>query len=229
MSDITKQIAILIFANSSMEELKNKPIAYGQNLFNYFNSQTLKKVRKTNLPFVLCSEKDQCGATFAERFTNAIAALFDKGYEKIITIGNDSPNLRSADIIEASKKLVDNDIVIGPSMDGGIYLMGLHKGSFIKKNFLQLPWQTNQLAKTLINTILDNGLVLKSLRYLRDIDTIHDLKRFSRYTRHLSLIFKHILLTIFETSFIAILFREGFVPRIVTSVYFNKGSPSLTS
>ncbi|WP_160114021.1 DUF2064 domain-containing protein [Aquimarina sp. AU119] len=227
MIDQHEQIAVLIFANSSEEELKHKCIPKGKGLFNYFNSQTLKKVRKTNLPFFLYSEKDQLGNNFAERFANAIEDLFNKGYEKIITLGNDSPNLEVSHIIEASKKLSHNDAVIGPSMDGGVYLMGLHRKSFNKLQFLELPWQTNTLAKTFINKILKLGLTVHFLKYLKDIDNLKDLKQFLRDIRNLSSIFKNILLTIFKTSFQEIRFQDVFISKVVTTLHFNKGSPSL--
>lgn len=222
-----KEIAILVFANSSKEELKHKRIANGEHLFNYFNSQTIDKVRKTNLPFAVYSEKEQHGNTFGERFANAIEDLFNKGYQKIITIGNDSPNLKTSHLIDACNTLLKNDVVIGPSTDGGIYLMGFHKQNFEKQAFLKLPWQTKKLAKTIISTTSSKGQKIEVQQKLRDIDGFQDLKDFFYNTKNLSQILKSILVQLLTNFSKKISYKNIFISVYIFKTTFNKGSPVL--
>jgi hypothetical protein len=71
--------AILVFANNAEKELLSKSIR-SASVFDLLNTETLKTVRKTGLPFYHYSEKEQIGKTFAERFTNAIKSIYDRGY-----------------------------------------------------------------------------------------------------------------------------------------------------
>jgi len=62
----------------------------------------------------------------------------------VITIGNDTPILKSHHIVEASRQLESKNVVLGPSLDGGFYLLGIHKTHFNREQFIDLPWQNEQ-------------------------------------------------------------------------------------
>ena len=135
--------AILIFANSSKEEMKYKAIPKGNILFDVLTEHTLNTARKTGLPYFLMSEKEQIGSSFGERFVNAISSIFELDFDMVITIGNDTPQLKSSDIVRASKLLGAKKSVLGPSRDGGFYLMGIHKSQFDAKTFRECTCQKN--------------------------------------------------------------------------------------
>ncbi|CAN0575163.1 unnamed protein product, partial [Ectocarpus sp. 12 AP-2014] len=67
----------------------------GERVFETLTKETLRKVKRTKQPYFHISEKEQTGNSFGERFTNAIQTVFDKGYEHIITVGNDTPQLKT--------------------------------------------------------------------------------------------------------------------------------------
>ncbi|WP_103864783.1 DUF2064 domain-containing protein [Aquimarina sp. I32.4] len=224
-----KQIAILVFANSSQEELKHKHLVHGQQLFDHFNKKTLTEVRKTGLPYAIYSEKEQHGTTFGERFANAIEDLFEKGYQKIITIGNDSPNLTASYLIDTSHKLMHNTMVVGPSIDGGIYLLGLDRSDFEKDSFIQLPWQTRLLSKSLIKKISASGVHIKLLSRLKDIDELQDLRFFLSRINRTTRLLKSILLQLFSCIYEAIIYQFKLVVTTIHTIPFNKGSPDLIS
>jgi len=110
---MNKKIAILIFANSAEYEAKQKPFQSSEVLFDVLNAQILKVVKNTGLPYFLSSEKNQIGATFGERFTNAIESIYNRGFEAVVTIGNDTPHLQTKHILTAVHQLKQNDIVLG--------------------------------------------------------------------------------------------------------------------
>ncbi|WP_047550770.1 DUF2064 domain-containing protein [Psychroserpens sp. Hel_I_66] len=221
------QTAILIFANSAEFEAIQKPFQSSQLLFDALNLQTLKVVKKTGIPYFLSSEKNQTGNSFGERFTNAIQSVYDKGFENVITIGNDTPHLQSQHILKAVENLKQNDIVLGPSKDGGFYLMGLKKSHFNVETFLKLPWQTSALSRSISKAVQSQRIKLSYLEFLSDIDTLLDAKHNIDSFKKLSRAIKDNLISyisvekeIISSYFISI---ENFSQTLL----FNKGSPVL--
>ncbi len=180
----TIRTAILVFANSSQEEVKHKAIVKGTLLFDILTAHTLETVEKTRLPYFHFTEDQQKGSTFGERFSNAIQAVYDKGYDRIITIGNDSPQLKPEHIFEAENQLKNNRFVLGPSADGGFYLMGLHLDQFNPNMFRQLAWQTSNLSKQLLDLVSVSKEVV-CLETLFDIDTVTDIKSFIAFANYI--------------------------------------------
>lgn len=217
--------AILVFANSSKQEALNKPIFGGDQLFSELNKSTLKIVQSTGIPFFVYTEREQIGNSFGERFVNAIQNVYDLGYESIITIGNDTPHLQKHHLIESVKQLKNNNFVLGPSADGGFYLMGLHKSQFNKNTFLKLPWQSKNLAKSVSLLIKTSKIEVTQLEVLYDIDTLQDLKTISKISVGLSKIMKAIINRIIN-PFVKI-FRGVIIITDTYQQYFfyNKGSP----
>lgn len=217
--------AILIFANSSLEELKYKAIPKGNVLFDVLTEHSLTTARKTGLPYFLMSEKGQIGNSFGERFVNAVGSVFDLDFDKVIAIGNDTPQMKSSDIVRASKLIDAKKAVLGPSQDGGFYLMGIHKSQFDPKTFRELPWKTNSLASEIATVIEASKVRVVQFRKLLDVDTHADLKRILKGWKHstdkiLQVIIR--LVTPRSTAFIQkyLQFGPNFYPT-----YFNKGSP----
>lgn len=217
--------AILIFANSSKEELKYKPMPKGRVLFDGLTEHALKTARKTGLPYFLISEKEQIGSGFGERFVNAIGSIFGMDFDKVIAIGNDTPQLQAYDIIRASELICADSAVLGPSMDGGFYLIGLHRCQFDARAFMELPWKSNTLTKKISSLIEVSGVDVIRLRVLSDLDTNADLKKILKGLKDTSdWIFQIILFLVTSTGKIPV---QGFVlPSLnINSTYFNKGSP----
>ncbi|MEZ4968388.1 MAG: DUF2064 domain-containing protein [Flavobacteriaceae bacterium] len=218
--------AILIFANSSKEELKYKNIPKGKIVFEGLTEHALNTAKKTGLPYFLLSEKEQSGSCFGERFVNAICSIFVKDFDNIITIGNDTPQIKSSDIIQASRLVQAKKSVLGPSMDGGFYLMALHKSQFNPKAFKKLPWRENTLFKKISALIEAASADIIRLRVLADLDTKSDLKRILKGLEYRpEKIFKLILSLVVPVIKIMV---QAFIPLSFKfkSVYFNKGSPS---
>ncbi len=190
--------AVLIFANSSQEEAKHKSIASDGKLFDALTNKTLKTVEKSQLPYFHFSEKQQIGSSFGERFSNAIQAVFDKGYEHIITIGNDSPQLMASHILKANEQLQSKKFVLGPTTDGGFYLMGLHNTQFDASAFKNLAWQTSSLLQQLQGLVCKQAKEIVLLEHLFDIDTVNDIKAIVAYTYNLPELILMLLLQLLD-------------------------------
>lgn len=219
--------AILIFANSAQQEAANKPFRKSSALFDVLNKQTLQKVKGSKLPYILISEEEQIGETFGERYTNAIQFVYNQGFENVITVGNDTPQLQTSQLIETAKKLEENPIILGPSKDGGYYMMGLSKSQFNLETFLNLPWQTSQLTKRISRLLSARKIKIVFLKILADIDDISDAKSIFNDFRNISATLKRILISLFSSEKIIISYSPFFFQNLSEENYFNKGSPEL--
>lgn len=219
--------AILIFANSAEFEATQKSFPSSAQLFEALNAETLAVVKTTGLPFFHYSERDQIGTTFGQRFTNAILSVYDKGFENVITIGNDTPSLKPHHILRAVDKLQQNYSVLGPSTDGGFYLMGLKKSHFNLETFLKLPWQTSGLNRSISSLSSAQNIQLSYLEVLSDIDNVSDIKHIANSFRRISTRIKQLLHTYISVE--KKIRTSHFIPIEIHihALLFNKGSPQL--
>ena len=106
-------------------------------------------------------------AAFAEVFTQC---------DKVIVIGSDCAQLSSSHIQDAINQLDRCNVVIGPSLDGGYYLLGMDKNySFLFDN---ITWSTATVYVETIDNALHNGLTYTSIEQLSDIDYIEDWEQY---------------------------------------------------
>jgi len=220
-----KNTAVLIFANSSEKELIEKSIPSSFQLFEKLNTLVQETVRKTGLPYFLMTENEQIGSSFGERFTNAIQQIFDKGYENIISIGNDTPQLSAAHLQKANHLLSENKIVLGPSRDGGFYLMGIHRSLFKKEQFLKLSWQTRGLVKCVERLIYRSGASSCRLETLQDIDTSEDLRSILHVFGAISSEIRTIIVHLLKSNFLFFKKEENLKKTTYAHCFYNKGSP----
>lgn len=130
------------------------------------------------------SYEPQTGSDLGERMNSAFEKCFSDGFEKAILIGSDSPDL-PREIIEAGfAALASVDAVIGPSCDGGYYLIGFRAATFLRDPFSGIPWSTEGVLKSTLAILDKKGLEVTVLPTWRDIDTYEDLKTFVEINRN---------------------------------------------
>ncbi|WP_034886743.1 DUF2064 domain-containing protein [Gillisia sp. Hel_I_29] len=224
---MTKKTAVLIFANSSAEEQMQKAIPKGQALFDVLNNKTLKTVQRSELPYFLYTEKEQKGNSFGSRFVNAIQEVFDQGFTNIITIGNDTPQLTTSHLIAAATQLEANKVIIGPSTDGGFYLMGIERSQFDAATFLDLPWQSSKLCKSLEAVLNKTSTEIVKLEVLNDLDGFKDLSFFRNCFKGISVEITKLILALFSSGKKVNSLPNILIPRLQFRILFNKGSPNL--
>ena len=113
----------------------------------------------------------QCEGDLGQRMKTAFDEAFDEGYNKVIIIGSDVYSLSELIIQQAFHKLNYHDVVIGPALDGGYYLLGL------KMNYPQIFNNKNWGTKSVLKETL-HDLKSKSIFFLNpqnDIDDYEDL------------------------------------------------------
>ena len=117
---------------------------------------------------------------------NAFKHSFDAGYRKSIIIGSDCIEIDSELIEKAFDYLDRCDVIIGPSLDGGYYLIGTNKP--IDIIFNNMKWSTENVLGETINRLKKNGLDYILLEYLNDIDKLKDLEKHQWLIKRYSII-----------------------------------------
>ena len=127
----------------------------------------------------------QSGIDLGERMKNAFADGFNLGYEDIILIGSDLPDISKIIIESGFKALKINEVVFGPAEDSGYYLIGMNKlHSFI---FEDKPWSQSHLLDVSLQELNKNNVGFSLLEILNDIDTYEDLIASNFYKNNIDL------------------------------------------
>ncbi len=99
--------------------------------------------------------------------------------KNIIFIGTDLPDLCHQDILKTLKELQKNDLILGPSDDGGYWLIGL-SGKIISKYlyfpFINIVWSKENVLQNTIDNFTSAEIKYKLLNKKVDIDTIIDIE-----------------------------------------------------
>jgi rSAM/selenodomain-associated transferase 1 len=122
----------------------------------------------------------QRGENLGERMENGFTEAFAMNFKRVVLIGSDIPDLSLEFIEEAFHCLQEKDAVIGPSLDGGYYLIGFKDNTFSSRVFKGIPWSTERVFEQTMKILEREGLTVHSLKPMRDIDTIEDLRSFIR-------------------------------------------------
>jgi len=137
------------------------------------NGSSIPFLRKFENHFQL---KRQTGKDLGERMYRAFCRCKREKFHRIIIIGTDCLTLNERDINRAFQKLENYDCVLGPSKDGGYYLIALKSPQW--KIFENINWSTESVLR---QTIRGVRLLRKKtflLKCREDIDTAVNLKNF---------------------------------------------------
>ena len=122
----------------------------------------------------------QYGGDLGERMENCFMEAFAMNFKRVVLVGSDIPELPLEVIEEAFHSLQKKDAVIGPSLDGGYYLIGFKDKTFSSKIFKGIPWSKERVFEETMKILEREGLTVHTLKPLRDIDTIEDLRNLSK-------------------------------------------------
>lgn len=156
-----------------------------QNLQPYFNlfwfwdlgkDDISKEKIKINIPDSIQVKKQTSGDLGWKMFKafEEVYNLYDNKFFPVLIIGSDAPTL-DVSILELARKLLqDNDFVLGPSADGGYYLLGMNQ--LFPSLFQNIEWSTERVLDQTLEKIESLKKSYKLLPTLSDIDTFHDYK-----------------------------------------------------
>jgi rSAM/selenodomain-associated transferase 1 len=118
----------------------------------------------------------QTGEDLGERMKNGFVEAISMNFKRVVLIGSDIPDLPLEFIEEAFTSLQEKDVVIGPSFDGGYYLIGFKNETFLPRVFEGIHWSTESVFEKTLKVLEQEGLAVHTLQPLRDIDTVEDLR-----------------------------------------------------
>ena len=118
----------------------------------------------------------QRGPDLGARMKWAMQDAFEQGAEDVLLTGTDLPTLPRAHLMESLTLIKKHDVVLGPTADGGYYLIGLHR--MVPALFEGIAWSTASVFADTKEKTEDAGLSLGLLPECRDLDTLEDLKVF---------------------------------------------------
>ncbi|MGA1791683.1 MAG: TIGR04282 family arsenosugar biosynthesis glycosyltransferase [bacterium] len=167
-------------------------------LYNNFVLDLLASVMGLSIPLWVCfyppdhSEKfslwlgsqyhfiPQKGKDLGERMKNAFSRAFEHGFRKVVLIGSDIPDLPMDIIDEAFLSLDPSDMVIGPTCDGGYYLIGFGSDRFVPEIFEGITWGAHTVLKETLDICILKGKRIYALPEWQDVDTLSDLRELEK-------------------------------------------------
>jgi uncharacterized protein len=108
-----------------------------------------------------------------ERMHRALLNGLGAGADRIVLVGCDIPELSEAIMAEAFDRLHQRRVVLGPSLDGGYYLIGVRSDippSVLASLFVDIPWSTADVFLRTVDRMEAAGIPFVPLPLLRDVD-----------------------------------------------------------
>jgi rSAM/selenodomain-associated transferase 1 len=122
--------------------------------------------------------KPQSTGSLGERMAQTFQQAFTAGAAQAVIIGTDCPGLTAEILVQAFSTLRTSDLVLGPAMDGGYYLIGLTKPR--PSLFSEIDWGTPSVLKQTLAKA--HALTISQLPPLHDIDRPEDLAHFDYHS-----------------------------------------------
>lgn len=119
----------------------------------------------------------QIGQNLGQKMKNAFKYAFAESFSKAVVIGSDSPDLPEDFLRQAFSALDSHDAVVGPGLDGGYYLIGFSKQSFVPQVFEGVSWSTPVVCEQTLNTLRKHKLKVHLLPKWYDVDVLSDLNK----------------------------------------------------
>ena len=176
-----------------------------RTLYENFIHDMISRLEKEAFPLFICVHPEnalaglkalfgkhlqylpQRGDNLGRRMENCLRDAFSRGFHRAILLGSDIPDLPGEIVTDAFRFLNTVDCVIGPSIDGGYYLIGFRNDSLLPEAFSDMRWGTETVLAETTEILTRFHLSTHLMRTWGDIDTVDDLKRFLEQNRDTSL------------------------------------------
>jgi rSAM/selenodomain-associated transferase 1 len=119
------------------------------------------------------SYQPQGEGDLGQRMQRSLLSALQNGAQQVVFIGIDCPGINAEILTTAFNNLTHHDLVVGPAVDGGYYLIGLKQ--YVPELFANIDWGTATVLQRTINIAQQLNLSLMQLSLLADIDRPEDL------------------------------------------------------
>ncbi|MBD2663651.1 hypothetical protein B6N60_01473 [Richelia sinica FACHB-800] len=164
------------------------------NLHKLMTEHTLKQVQELQTDFLVSGEVRFVGGSLeliqawlgshwtysvqgegnlGQKMVRSLTEALHRGASKVVIIGTDCPGINAKILSTAFEQLKSVDVVLGPALDGGYYLIGLKQA--IPELFFNIEWGTAQVFTQTVATAHQQNLSLAYLTPLSDVDRPEDI------------------------------------------------------
>lgn len=168
--DVGQETALAIYKDL-LQHTHDIALNVDADKFLYYSESIQQNDMWNNTDFHKLIQK---GEDLGIKMWNAFKDGFKAGYKNIAIIGSDILELEEELINKAFKAIEKEEVVIGPALDGGYYLLGLSKP--IETLFKNKNWGTDSILKSTCSDLAEMNQNFKLLTELNDIDYISDIK-----------------------------------------------------
>jgi rSAM/selenodomain-associated transferase 1 len=120
----------------------------------------------------------QVGHALGERMHTLFQQAFSRGHQQVVLIGSDSPTLPRKIVENAFQSLKNHAVVLGPSADGGYYLVGASHD--VPPIFERIDWGGPQVWQQTVRCLERNNIKFAQLPEWYDVDELNDLRKLNR-------------------------------------------------
>jgi rSAM/selenodomain-associated transferase 1 len=180
---------------------KTLPQEITVELYRNFVLDTLATLKKLHTPVFICCYppdtfqkiQDWLGTTYhyipqegkdlGQRMKHCFEYAFEQGYRRVVLMGTDSPDL-PVEFLSNALSLRTHDVVLGPAVDGGYYLIGFQNTTFVAEAFEGISWSTPAVFEDTLEKIKNASRTISLLPVWSDIDTGDDLRKMIQRTKN---------------------------------------------
>jgi len=123
----------------------------------------------------------QKGKDLGERMARAMEESFLLGYGRVILMGSDVPLVDLLAVNSFFDHLLTADMVIGPSTDGGYYMIGFQNTIDISPVFKNIAWSTERVFESTMAKVTHLKVQVEKIWF--DLDTLEDFGLYQRLLR----------------------------------------------
>lgn len=153
-----------------LQHTKDIALQVNADKFLFYSNEINENDQWENTIF---NKKVQFGDNLGIRMNTAFSEVFALKYDSVCIIGSDCYDLNAEIVNSAFKNLENNDFVVGPTFDGGYYLLGMNQQN--DRVFEEVAWSTESVFETTISRIKETNKSVFILKKLTDIDEEKDL------------------------------------------------------
>lgn len=173
-------VAILVFARPVSDDAARKRLTnqagLNRRVLSCLTEHTTQRATATGLPVLRSTDLIMHRGSFGSQLVAALQAAFNRGFTRVVVVGNDCPGLTPTILLDAANALSSTPVVLGPDRRGGLYLLGLTRAAFDQNRLAQLPWQTPRLGRATCQAFC--GCSLTVLTQLGDVNQLTDLQTY---------------------------------------------------
>lgn len=122
--------------------------------------------------------EQQTHGGIGERMASLFEKAFDDGYEHVVLTGSDIPDLNENHVLSAFENLEKSGCAIGPSVDGGYYLIGFTKKTYFCDFFHGITYSNADVFDKTIEKLKRKKISPAITDMLNDLDTLGDLLQY---------------------------------------------------